>query len=103
MNRIYAAAMLLAASSLSACSVSHDNNQGTSLTVNGQTIQNGMNDAGNFARDAGNVAGNTAVRAGEIIENGARTAWNATKEGVRDLNNALNGRDEPAGNSAAKN
>ncbi len=88
MRRIALIATAVAALGVGACQRGEGNNS-SSVTINGAAvgpaIQNGLNDAGNMASDAGNVIGNTASRAGDVIENNAKAAWNEVKDAGRDI------------------
>jgi len=102
MNKISVAAVALAALGTAACQQTAGNNGAAAIEVNGakigESVENGLRDAGNMARDASNVIGNELAPAGAAIENGAKAAWNGVKEGVRDLRS----NDAPAaGNTAA--
>lgn len=102
MRKIAAATILIASLGAAGCQARTDNS-GTSVTINGQTLDNGLRDAGNFAADAGNVIGNEAAKAGVVIENTARAGWNELKGGIRDLNDAVNGDGNTPANAATAN
>jgi hypothetical protein len=100
MKRIVLAAAAMSALGLTACQQSTDGNGATKVEINGakigESVENGLKDAGNLARDAGNVVGNELAPAANAVKNGAREAWNGVKEGVRDIRN----NDEPVANTA---
>ena len=106
MNRISVAAAALVALGTAACQQSGTNNSGgAAVEINGarigESVENGLKDAGNMAREATNVIGNELAPAGEAIQNGAKAAWNGVKEGVRDLRN--NEGPAPANSSSTGN
>jgi hypothetical protein len=94
-------AMGLAALGAAGCQQTSTNNGTTKVEFNGaeaaNRIENGLKDAGNYAREAGNIVGNELKPAGEVIKNGAREAWNGVKEGVREIR----GREE-SGNQSGR-
>lgn len=107
MQKIGLVSTISALAMLAACSDGAVTSGNGSVTVNtsviGGDLQNGMDNAGNFARNSAKAIGNGMSRAGDVIENNAKAAWNEVKEATRELrgdNDAPTQPAAPGGNSA---
>lgn len=100
--RKFGLVIILGAGALGACREGTVSTNNGSVTVNttaiGGDIQNGLEGAGNMARNGARAAGNGLSRAGEVIGNEAKSAWNEVKETAREIG----GEGNASGNSMGR-
>jgi hypothetical protein len=100
--RKFGLVIILGAAALGACREGTVTSTNDTITVNttaiGEDIQNGLEGAGNMARNGARVVGNELGRAGEVIGNEAKAAWNELKATAREVG----GEGNASGNSAGR-
>ena len=100
MQKIGLVSTISALAMLAACSDGAVTSGNGSVTVNtsviGGDLQNGAENAGNFARNSANAIGNGMSRAGDVIENNAKAAWNEVKDATRELREGTDAPAQPA-------
>ena len=76
MKRFALTLIVAAAAGTAACQGGTNNSADVNGAAIGQSVENGLEDVGNVASEAG-----------DVIENNAKAAWNEVKETARDLTN----------------